>query len=145
MNEKFCPICGVEVSLDARFCNMCGEQLVVEKSPSLEGERLVIVKAAFGKVNQLAEELQNAEGKVRKLVDDIRDLLKFALDDRDFVVMELKGWTERGVYDELVKYTIDGTSHFDRETRVNRFFIRCEDEERARALVNGAHGCAGPS
>lgn len=145
MSEKFCPMCGVEVRLDARFCNMCGEMLVIEKSHSLEGERLVIVKAAFGKAVQLADELQSADGKVRKLVDDIHDLLEFALDGRDFAVMEVKGWTRGEVYDELIKCTIDGTSHFDRRTRVNRFFIRREDEEKARALINGAHGCAGPS
>jgi hypothetical protein len=143
MNEKFCPICGIEVSPDARFCNQCGEPLVIEKPLSLKEDKVAIVSAALGKVVQLAEELRDADGKVRKLVDDVCTLLKLALDDRDFTVIEVKGWTEREVYSKLVKCTIDGTSHFDREKRINRFLIRPGMEDRVKTLIGSVDGFAG--
>ncbi len=146
MNDKFCPICGVEVSPDAQFCNQCGEPLIVsniEKSLSLGDRKLVIVKAALGKAMQPTEELQDVNGKVKKLADDVCGLLKLALDDQDFTVVEVKGWTEREVYDKLVKCTIDGTSHFDREKGINRFLIRPGMEDRAKTLIASVDGFTG--
>jgi hypothetical protein len=117
----------------------------IEKSPSLGDHKLVIVKAALGKVKQLAEELQDVNGKERKLADDVCTLLKLALDDRDFTVIEVKGWTENEVYSKLVKCTIDGTSHFDREKRINRFLIRPGMEDRVKTLINSVQERVPPS